>query len=325
MKKPLNVFLVPTGVGASIGGYAGDASCFARSLSEGCKLIVNPNVVNAAVFSGITPDMFYVEGYITDEFFNGKVALREAFNNKIGVIFDSAIPQDVLNVHINTINAVKTVYGIDVFSYEMTESPVGVEFFVNESGISSGRINNAQTLIDAAQKLKSKGAEALAVVCLFDDSEDESYESADGVDPVGGVEGIISHVLSRETMLPVAHAPAFSNFAISTKVVNSKAAAEYITPTFLPCILLGLNNAPQIVDYQAKLEDDYSVDDVKALIMPFNSLGSTPVLQAASRNIPIIAVRENKTVLDVGASQLGVDVVAVDTYQQAKEFLKTLQ
>jgi hypothetical protein len=139
---------------------------FARSLSEGCKLIVNPNVVNAAVFSGITPDMFYVEGYITDEFFNGKVALREAFNNKIGVIFDSAIPQDVLNVHINTINAVKTVSGIDVFSYEMTESPVGVEFFVNESGISSGRINYAQTLIDAAQKLKSKGAEALAVLSV---------------------------------------------------------------------------------------------------------------------------------------------------------------
>ncbi len=44
----IGAFIVPTGVGASIGGFAGDASKWARKLSKHCKLIVNPNVVNAA-------------------------------------------------------------------------------------------------------------------------------------------------------------------------------------------------------------------------------------------------------------------------------------
>ena len=32
-------FIVPTGVGASIGGFAGDASIWARKFAEKCRLI----------------------------------------------------------------------------------------------------------------------------------------------------------------------------------------------------------------------------------------------------------------------------------------------
>ena len=67
----LGAFIVPTGIGASIGGFAGDASIWARKLSKKCKLIVNPNVVNAACFSGINDNMLYVEGFTLDEFFKG--------------------------------------------------------------------------------------------------------------------------------------------------------------------------------------------------------------------------------------------------------------
>ena len=66
-------FIVPTGIGASIGGFAGDASVWARKFAKKCRLIVNPNVVNAACFSGISDNMLYVEGYTLDEFFRGKV------------------------------------------------------------------------------------------------------------------------------------------------------------------------------------------------------------------------------------------------------------
>ena len=121
-KKPLiynqsmktGAFIIPTGIGASIGGFAGDASIWARKLSEKCKLIVNPNVVNAACFSGITPNMLYVEGYTLDEFFRGNCSLKEKTNNKIGVIFDKSIKNEVLNIQINTINAAKIVYGLDI-------------------------------------------------------------------------------------------------------------------------------------------------------------------------------------------------------------------
>ena len=66
-EEKLGVFIIPTGVGASIGGFAGDASCYAREFSKEAKLIVNPNVVNAGVFSGINDNMLYTEGFILDE------------------------------------------------------------------------------------------------------------------------------------------------------------------------------------------------------------------------------------------------------------------
>ena len=69
--EKLGVFIVPTGVGASIGGYAGDASNFAREFTQFGKLIVNPNVVNAGCFSGINEKMLYFEGYAIDELFKG--------------------------------------------------------------------------------------------------------------------------------------------------------------------------------------------------------------------------------------------------------------
>lgn len=321
-KEDLSVFIVPTGIGASIGGYAGDASCYAQMFAEDSKLIVNPNVVNAAIFSGITPNMLYTEGYLIDEFFKRKIVLRESKNNKIGIIFDRAIPQDVLNVHINTLNAVKTVYGSDILPHKITDEPVGVEFFVNKNGISSGRVKNADTLINAGKSLKEQGAQALGVVCLFDDSDDEAYESASGVDPVGGVEGILSHILSKEMRLSCAHAPAFADLNIPTRVVDPKAAAEYITPTFLPCILLGLKNAPQVIEFEKREEDDFCVDDVKSLIVPFNALGSIPVLEAVKRGIRVIGVKENKSVLSVDRSALSIDITHVDTYKEAKDLLK---
>lgn len=316
--EKLGAFIVPTGIGASIGGYAGDASCYAQKFSEFCKLIVNPNVVNAGGFSGINSNMFYVEGYSLDNFFKGKIKLNESKNNKIGIIFDKNISKDLLNIHINTMNAVKTVYGIDIIGYEITDNTVGVEFFVDNSGISTGRVKNPETLLCAGKKLLSRNADALAVVCSFDESNDINYENGDGVDPVGGVEAIISHYLSRELKIPVAHSPAFEDYSASTKIVNPKSAAEYITPTFLPCVLLGLNNAPKISDM------GIGIENLDFLIMPFNSLGSVPVFECLKNNIKIFAIKENCTLLNVTNEKLfnkcGIKILS--TYNECLEQLK---
>ena len=290
----LGAFIIPTGIGASIGGFAGDASLWAREFSKKCKLIVNPNVVNAACFSGITDNMLYVEGYSLDEFFKGNLNLVESCNNKVGVIFDNSISDDVLNVHINTINAVKTVYGVNVVAYEITDAPVGVSFFVNESGVSMGNVENLLTLKKTANKLIQKGAEAIAVVCYFPEDESYDYENGIGVDPVGGVEAIISHYISKEFNLPCAHAPAFSDITISTNKVSPKCAAEYITPTFLPCILLGLSNSPKL-----STSKGININELDFLAVPYNALGSIPVLEMLKRNKKIFAIKENSTVLNV--------------------------
>lgn len=315
--KFLGAFIVPTGIGASIGGYAGDASVYARKFSQKGQLIVNPNVVNAGGFSGITDNMLYVEGYSLDEFFKGNLSLQPSAGNKIGIVFDKAIPEDVLNVHINTINAVKCVYGVDIIGYEITEYNVGVEFTMDENNISAGNVNNIQTLLGSSEKLISRGAEAIALVCFFEDPEDmnEDYSNGIGTDPVGGVEAILSHYISKELKVPCAHSPAFGDYQISSRLVDCRAASEYITPTFLPCILLGLNQAP-------KLEvSGISVNNLDFLVMPCDSLGATPVFEALKRNIPVYAVGENKTALNVTAEKISSKIISVPTYEKCLELI----
>ena len=275
----IGAFIIPTGIGANIGGYAGDGSKWARKFAKNNLLIVNPNVVNAACFSGITENMLYTEGYTLDEFFKGKINLMPSSNNKIGVVFDKSISLDVLNVHINTINAVKTVYDINVIGYEITEEIVGVQYLIEKSGASTGEVKNLTTIKRSAEKLLKKGADCIAIVCSFPNDEDEYYSQGQGVDPVGGVEAIISHYISKELKVPCAHAPAFNNLSIDTKLVDAKCAAEYITPTFLPCILIGLAQAPLIVKNKG-----ISVNDIDFLIVPYDAIGSIPVLEMSNKN-----------------------------------------
>ena len=321
--KKTVAFVVPTGVGASIGGFAGDASVFARKFAREMNLIVNPNVVNAACFSGITENMLYVEGWALSRFFKGELNLKLACDNKIGVVFDCAIPQSVLNVHINTINAVKTVYGVDVVGYELTKEACGVEFFMTESGVSSGELRRTQTLLDASKKLIEKGANAIAVVTLFDDpDESDGYSQGEAVDIVGGIEAVISHYLSSELMLPVAHAPAFCENEISEEIVDARASAEYITSTFLPCVLLGLQNAPQFS--LNNYDNCISVKDLSALVMPYNSLGSSIVFDAIKNNVNVCAVKENLTVLGIDKKALNLQngVIEFKDYSECLEYLK---
>lgn len=316
--KKLGAFIVPTGIGASIGGYAGDASTFARKFSKFSKLIVNPNVVNAGCFSGITPNMFYTEGYTLDSFFKGEVNLIPAMNNKIGIIYDKAIPKDVLNVHLNTQNAVQTVYGVNIHSYDITDEEVGVQFYLTEEGMSAGDIKNISTISRSCQKLLDCGCESIAIVCLFEDPESDNldYSNGMGTDPVGGVEAILSHYISKKFKVPCAHSPAFIDYSIYSDLVNPKASSEYITPTFLPCILLGLSQAPQITE---NLSTGINISNLDYLVMPYNSLGSVPVFEAEKNNIKTYAVFENKTELNVDKNSLlpRSNIIEIPTYEDA--------
>lgn len=322
VNRKLGAFIVPTGIGASIGGYAGDAAPFAREFAKHTHLIVNPNVVNAGGFSGISDNMFYMEGYIIDLFFKGEISIIPSTNNKIGIIYDKSIPKDVLNVHINTHNAVSAVYGIQIHSYTVTEEEVGVEFYITEDGISTGNIKNIKTLDKACNKLLADGCNAIAVVCFFEEPEEDNpeYSAGLGVDPVGGVEAVISHYISKHYLLPCAHSPAFADYTIYPELVNPKAASEYITPTFLPCILLGLANAPHI---SQDLTIGLNVNDLDFLVMPYDSLGSIPVFEAIKRNIPVYAVKENTTALNITKDKLfpASDIIEPATYKDCLELI----
>ena len=320
-EKQTIALVVPTGVGASIGGFAGDASKIAKMFAKDFNVIVNPNVVNAACFSGISANMLYTEGWALTELFKGNLSLKPSENNKIGIIFDKAISQAVLNVHINTINAVKTIYDVDIVGYEITEEDCGITFFNTEVGISSGSVMNNKTMVEAGKKLIKRGAEVLAVVCKFEEAPDDNYQNGDGVDIVGGIEAIISHYLTRELKVPVVHAPAFEDITITTDLVDYRAASEYITPTFLPCLLMALPNAPLYLF--EKVEQYINIDKIKALILPYNSLGSSIVLNAIEKGVKVYAVRENKSILKMTKENLKKsDIQEVIDYKECYNLLK---
>lgn len=303
MGKPVVAISIPTGIGANIGGYAGDFGYIAREFSKHFHVIINPNAVNGGILSAINYDMSYLEGKLFDEFFKGNISItpKKAYEtNKIGVIIDSSIPKNIINVHLNTISALKMVQGIETIAIEYTDKSVGVEIEI-QNGISVGKLKNPNTLLNSASKLVQKGAEAIAIICYFnEDSEDENYSNASGIDPIGGIEAVISHLITKEFKIPAAHAPAFYDIDISEKIENEKVSSEMISSTYLPCIMQGLSIAPKISN-KGKITNK----DVNFLIVPNDALGSSAVLSSYQQGIKIITVKNN-TVLDVNPKKLNI-------------------
>ncbi len=307
---------IPTGIAAQIGGYAGDGGKIARMFSKYFNVLTHPNVVNGGILSAVNENILYVEGFLYDEFFKGNISLKpllEFEQNKIGVIFDKSIPSAILNVHINTIFASREVTGFDIVDYQITKEPVGVEFYIKE-GISAGVLNNEKTLLDCAKKLIDKGANAIAVVCYFgNDADSEEYENGAGVDPIGGIEAVISHYLAKELMIPIAHAPAFSTIDISDKISNPKVASENISSTYLPCVFAGLSKAPWI---DIKKKEGILNKDIEALIVPYKALGSIAPLSAYEQGIKVIGIK-NETCTNFGCKEAGMnDIIIYDSYQE---------
>ncbi len=313
--KEIVAISIPTGIGAEIGGFAGDGGKIAKMFSKHFSVLTHPNVVNGGILSGINSDILYTEGFIFDEFFKGNlnlVELNEYEENTIGVIFDKSIPYDILSVHINTINAMREVKGLNIPYYEITDDEVGIEFYI-KNGISTGTIKNEKTLFNSAKKLLNKGCSAIGVVCYFrDDITNEDYENGVGIDPIAGIEAVISHYLSKELNVPIAHAPAFSKIEISKTVTNSKVASENISSTYLPCILEGLNRAPKIDRTRNK---GISYKDIKALIIPYRAFGGIAPLCAHKNGVKILSVK-NETFSGISCEEVLIsDIIMYNSYK----------
>jgi hypothetical protein len=98
--------------------------------------------------------------------------------------------------------------------------------------------------------------------------------------------------------------------------VSNRCSAEYITPTFLPCILIGLSQAPQI-----NTSDGIGVEDIDFIVIPHNSLGGIPILEAKKKNIKIYSVKENDTILDITGKNFNTKCDIIDTYEELLELI----
>jgi hypothetical protein len=104
------VMIVPTGIGASIGGYAGDALPAARVMASVVDtLITHPNVMNGASLYWPIPNALYTEGYALDMFAEGKWGLLPLHNggHRIGLLLDKGMSQDLITRHIQAADAAR--------------------------------------------------------------------------------------------------------------------------------------------------------------------------------------------------------------------------
>ena len=327
--EPLpTLMVVPTGIGCEVGGYAGDAVPAARLLAaaSGC-LITHPNVMNGASLYWSDPRIHYVEGSSLDRFAAGELALEPVRSQRIGLLLDAGIEEDLRLRHLQVADGCRASLGLTLGPVETTAAPIGVSLSQGESGASWGQLERPDVLLAAGQRLRDAGATAIAVVARFPDDPDSealtAYRQGGGVDALAGAEAVISHWLSRQLNLPCAHAPALSPLEIDPQL-DPRAAGEELGYTFLPCVLVGLSRAPALWPAAEAPAGSIRPDQIGAVVAPAGALGGAAVLACAERGVPVIAV-ENPCVLSVTAEALGIEVIPASSYSEAAGLLLALR
>ncbi len=324
-QRPYTVILIiPTGVGAAIGGYAGDALPVARAIAQVAdRLITHPNVLNGAQLYWPLPNSFYVEGYGLDQFAALRWGLRPVHQNRVGLILDQGIEPELRLRQLQAADATRATLGLNLTDYVVSDAPFQVELRKLGSGASWGTIENPDTLLRAAKVLIDRaGAEAIAVVARFPDDIDsealQNYRHGHGVDPLAGAEAVISHIVVRTFQIPCAHSPALLPLPLDPDL-SPRSAAEELGYTFLPSVLVGLSRAPKLITQLVNRSQpgDLWADQVDAVVVPATACGSSALLSLSQAGVQIITVRENQTRMQVSPEQLGIEAIQVHSYLEA--------
>jgi hypothetical protein len=354
---PLPILLViPTGVGCSVGGYAGDGLPAARLLAaaSGC-LITHPNVMNGAALYWSDRRILYVEGWALDRFAAGELALAPVAGRRVGLLLDAGIEPELRARQLQAAEACRATLGLSIGPMVTTEVPLGVGLSLGPSGSSWGTLERPDALLRAGEKLVAAGATAIAAVARFPDDPDSealaAYRAGSGVDALAGAEAVISHLLVRQFGIPCAHAPALAPLPLDPDL-DPRASAEELGHTFLPCVLVGLSRAPDLLPLGP---DDgtaggwpgrpdrwpagrfgpwqeltragglLEASSLGAVVAPAGALGGEAVLACAARGVPLIAVAGNDCLLRVSDEALGLEVISASSYTEAAGLVLALR
>lgn len=330
------VLLVPTGIGAEIGGHAGDATPIANMLAQNCdKLITHPNVVNASDINEMADNMLYVEGSIISRMLMGTVGLKEVRSNRVLFIIDDHPVQHFKDAAINSANAAKATYGLDISEVVCVNPSIHMTATYSESGRAIGEVTEIQDCLNyLIDKKDEYDAVAFSSVIKVPYEYHLEYfaKGGDMVNPWGGVEAILTHATSTILNVPTAHAPMFENKEIEnleTGVVDPRMSAEAVSMCFIQCVLKGLKNSPGLVTEPSEIsrKDIISAENVSCLIIPDGCIG-LPTLAALYQNIPVIAVRENKNKMRNDLSNLPWtkgQLIYVESYLEAAGVMSALK
>ena len=299
------VMVVPTGIGAELGGHAGDATPAAIALAQVADtLITHPNVVNASDINELPGNGIYVEGSVLARLLMGTVGLSPSRANRVLVALDASYNERYAAYTVNAVNAARSTYGLNCVGIERIEPPLRLSAGYTTTGRASGSVEGFDGLIDLLQHRRD-AYDAVAVASVVEVPQHYHFDyftsGGEMVNPWGGVEALLTHAVSSFIEVPTAHAPMMESddiAAVDPGIVDARMAAEVISITFFQSVLKGLQRSPRIVTEESEFSrpDVMTAENVSCLVMPEGCLG-LPTLAALHQGIPVIQVRENRNLM----------------------------
>jgi hypothetical protein len=299
------VLAVPTGIGADIGGHAGDAAPVARLLGAACDtLVTHPNVVNASDLNEMPENALYVEGSVLCRLLMGTVGLQRVRSNRILVVIDAHQDEMFVNLAINAVNAARTALGLDCSHIVQLDPSIKLIAEYSASGSAVGRVEAVERLFEVLDEHRNQyDAVAISSVISVPPNSHMNYFRSEGsmINPWGGVEAMLTHAVSTLYNVPSAHSPMLEDSDIANAdpgIVDPRMAAEAVSNAYLHCVLKGLHRSPKIVTDPIAMwhHSVLTAADISCLIIPDGCLG-LPTLAALEQGIKVIAVRENTNLM----------------------------
>ena len=318
------VFIIPTGIGASIGGHAGDATPVAKLIAACCdNLILHPNVVNASAINEMSDNALYVEGSMLDSFLAGHIGLNRSRGNRVLVAVNYPLTIDT----INAVNAARATIGMDA-EIMCLDTPLEMEGIIENDGTAGGKMSGHQELCKQVKNYyHSDNFGALAIVTKIKVSMEDGkrYFMHGGVNPWGGIEAMLSKFIATtfdseyQSPLPVAHAPEDDGlFDALRGIVRPAMAAEWSSMCYLHCVLKGLYRAPRLMRLDNTNEHlaDLTNRDIDFLVSP--DCWGPPHQYATVYDIKQIVVTDNRTMLPDEKNRIQTpSQIIVDNYLEA--------
>ena len=327
------VLLIPTGVGAELGGHSGDGGALAVAMASLCdNLITHPNVVNASDINELPPNGLYVEGSLICRLLMGTVGLEKVRSNRVLVVLDDHPDRTIVEHSINAASAARAAMGFDCTAVLKTSS-LRMSSEYSASGRAVGRVDGLGGLIAQIEEYQGEfDAVALSSRISVPKSFHHDYYLGKMVNPWGGVEAMLTHAISTLLDVPSAHSPMMESQEImnlALGVVDPRMAAEVVSVTYLHSILKGLHRSPRVVTAADAFahRSVIAAEDISCLVIPDKCVG-LPTIAALEQGIPVIAVRENRNLMRNDLSGLSFPprgLFVVDSYLEALGLMSALK
>ena len=334
------VSIIPTGVRAEIGGFAGDATPSTNLLATACDyLITNPNAVTASDVYYAHDNVLYLEGNLICHLLLGNIGLVPEKRKTVAAIIEKPRDERFLNNVLNALNGLRAVGGINIDPVIVTGGKIETVCTYSEYGNASGEFKGIDELMQALDIVETSAARAVVLMTtlMVEDEIRQRYYKGDSIpNPWGGAEAIMTHMLTNFYPFTAAHAPLLLEWEHTGfgKLVDPRDGAELISSAYVCSPLNGLINSPRPVKFDTPVaagETRISVENISAVVMPETTVGNIPFLASLDQGIPVILVKDNTTKYNITPERLQIDetegrkIYRVNSYMEAAGLLLALR